>query len=179
MAIYRTAATVQDFLQRYEVGETVGVGGTPVASGSVERHHERSTTLQGMRSSNGAGTRSQRTWSRLNWWTSRATQQATTALSARYKCCARLGVAHSIALTVAVVRALPPRPNNTHPAAAQSTQCANRRNLLQVDHPHCIKLFAVYITPRKVYIVTELVSGGELLDRCVPAQHACRSAACV
>jgi calcium/calmodulin-dependent protein kinase I len=36
---------------------------------------------------------------------------------------------------------------------------------LQVDHPNCIKLNAVYITPRKVYIVTELVSGGELLDR--------------
>ncbi len=35
----------------------------------------------------------------------------------------------------------------------------------QVDHPNCIKLNAVYITPRKVYIVTELVSGGELLDR--------------
>jgi serine/threonine protein kinase len=34
-----------------------------------------------------------------------------------------------------------------------------------VDHPNCIKLFAVYITGRKVYIVTELVTGGELLDR--------------
>lgn len=38
--------------------------------------------------------------------------------------------------------------------------------LLQVDHPNCIKLYAVYITGRKVYIVTELVTGGELLDRC-------------
>jgi serine/threonine protein kinase len=36
---------------------------------------------------------------------------------------------------------------------------------LQVDHPNCIKLYAVYITGRKVYIVTELVTGGELLDR--------------
>lgn len=36
---------------------------------------------------------------------------------------------------------------------------------LQVDHPNCIRLFDVYITPRKVYIVTELVTGGELLDR--------------
>lgn len=35
----------------------------------------------------------------------------------------------------------------------------------QVDHPNCIKLYAVYITGRKVYIVTELVTGGELLDR--------------
>jgi serine/threonine protein kinase len=40
------------------------------------------------------------------------------------------------------------------------TQCA-----LQVDHPNCIRLFDVYITPRKVYLVTELVTGGELLDR--------------
>jgi serine/threonine protein kinase len=39
--------------------------------------------------------------------------------------------------------------------------------LAQVDHPNCIKLFAVYITTRKVYIVTELVTGGELLDRYV------------
>lgn len=37
--------------------------------------------------------------------------------------------------------------------------------MLQVDHPNCIKLYDVYITPRKVYIVTELVTGGELLDR--------------
>jgi calcium/calmodulin-dependent protein kinase I len=37
--------------------------------------------------------------------------------------------------------------------------------VLQVDHPNCIRLFDVYITPRKVYIVTELVTGGELLDR--------------
>ncbi len=36
-----------------------------------------------------------------------------------------------------------------------------------MDHPNCIKLFDVYITPRKVYLVTELVTGGELLDRCV------------
>jgi serine/threonine protein kinase len=37
---------------------------------------------------------------------------------------------------------------------------------MQVDHPNCIRLYDVYITPRKVYIVTELVTGGELLDRC-------------
>jgi len=37
--------------------------------------------------------------------------------------------------------------------------------LLQVDHPNCIKLFAIYETEKRVFIVTELVSGGELLDR--------------
>lgn len=35
-----------------------------------------------------------------------------------------------------------------------------------MDHPNCIRLFAVYVTPKKVFIVTELVVGGELLDRC-------------
>lgn len=42
----------------------------------------------------------------------------------------------------------------------------------QVDHPNCIKLYDVYITPRKVYLVTELVTGGELLDRCAATLHA-------
>ncbi|KAK9916463.1 hypothetical protein WJX75_002871 [Coccomyxa subellipsoidea] len=37
--------------------------------------------------------------------------------------------------------------------------------LCQVNHPCCVKLHAVYVTQRRVYIVTELVSGGELLDR--------------
>lgn len=36
---------------------------------------------------------------------------------------------------------------------------------MQVDHPHCIKLHAVCETEKRVFIVTELVSGGELLDR--------------
>lgn len=44
--------------------------------------------------------------------------------------------------------------------------CIRLHLAMQVDHPNCIKLFDVYITPRKVYLVTELVSGGELLDRC-------------
>lgn len=35
----------------------------------------------------------------------------------------------------------------------------------QVDHPNCIKLHAIFETEKRVFIVTELVSGGELLDR--------------
>ena len=46
---------------------------------------------------------------------------------------------------------------------------------VQVDHPNCIKLYDVYITPRKVYIVTELVTGGELLDRCAGSSASVRS----
>ena len=42
---------------------------------------------------------------------------------------------------------------------------------MQVQHPNCINLYAVYITPRKVYLVTELVTGGELLDRYAPAHQ--------
>mmetsp|Transcript_4356 Transcript_4356/g.15087 ORF Transcript_4356/g.15087 Transcript_4356/m.15087 type:complete len:337 (-) Transcript_4356:68-1078(-) len=37
--------------------------------------------------------------------------------------------------------------------------------LTSVDHPNCIKLYACYVTSKKVFIVTELVTGGELLDR--------------
>lgn len=37
---------------------------------------------------------------------------------------------------------------------------------MQVNHPCCVKLHAVFVTQRRVYIVTELVSGGELLERC-------------
>ena len=43
--------------------------------------------------------------------------------------------------------------------------CVANSYLMQVQHPNCISLYAVYITPRKVYLVTELVTGGELLDR--------------
>eukprot|EP00898_Chlorokybus_atmophyticus_P006787 jgi/Chlat1/7109/Chrsp57S06734 len=35
----------------------------------------------------------------------------------------------------------------------------------QVRHPNCICLKEVYITPKKVFLITELVTGGELLDR--------------
>lgn len=35
-----------------------------------------------------------------------------------------------------------------------------------MDHPNCIRLYSVFVTPKKVFIVTELVAGGELLDRC-------------
>ena len=51
--------------------------------------------------------------------------------------------------------------------------------LLQVQHPNCIKLFAVYITPRKVYLITELVTGGELLDRRVDAAACCTALCCL
>lgn len=36
---------------------------------------------------------------------------------------------------------------------------------LQVAHPSCVRLFAVYNTATFVYLVTELALGGELLDR--------------
>lgn len=57
------------------------------------------------------------------------------------------------------------------------TKCRPPRS--QVDHPNCIKLENVYITPRKVYLVTELVTGGELLDRWEGARlRACARPAC-
>lgn len=58
------------------------------------------------------------------------------------------------------------------------TKCRPPRS--QVDHPNCIKLENVYITPRKVYLVTELVTGGELLDRWEGARlRACARPACM
>jgi calcium/calmodulin-dependent protein kinase I len=38
------------------------------------------------------------------------------------------------------------------------------RILSKVHHINCIQLHAVYVTAKRVYIVTELVTGGELLD---------------
>lgn len=38
------------------------------------------------------------------------------------------------------------------------------RILSKVHHMNCIQLHAVYVTAKRVYIVTELVTGGELLD---------------
>jgi calcium/calmodulin-dependent protein kinase I len=40
------------------------------------------------------------------------------------------------------------------------------RILSKVHHKNCIQLHAVFVTAKRVYIVTELVSGGELLDLC-------------
>ena len=34
----------------------------------------------------------------------------------------------------------------------------------QLDHPHLVRLKRVYLSPPRVYIVTELLTGGELLD---------------
>lgn len=37
--------------------------------------------------------------------------------------------------------------------------------LLQIDHSCCIKLYDVFIANQKVFIITEFVTGGEVLDR--------------
>lgn len=36
-----------------------------------------------------------------------------------------------------------------------------------IDHPNCVKLYKMYDTPKKVYMVLELLTGGELFDRIV------------
>jgi serine/threonine protein kinase len=41
------------------------------------------------------------------------------------------------------------------------------RILSKVNHRNCIQMHAVYVTARRVYIITELVTGGELLDKFV------------
>ena len=35
----------------------------------------------------------------------------------------------------------------------------------KVDHSNILKLICKYVTPLKVFIVTELAAGGELLER--------------
>jgi len=37
----------------------------------------------------------------------------------------------------------------------------------KVDHSNILKLICTYVTPLKVFIVTELAAGGELLERIV------------
>lgn len=36
--------------------------------------------------------------------------------------------------------------------------------VVQLDHPHLVRLKRVYLSPPRIYIVTELLTGGELLD---------------
>lgn len=50
----------------------------------------------------------------------------------------------------------------------------NEINILQtLDHPHVIKLYEVYDEPGYLYLVMELLQGGELFDKIVdsPDQH--------
>jgi len=37
----------------------------------------------------------------------------------------------------------------------------------RLDHPNCVKMYELYETKKKMYMVLELLSGGELFDRIV------------
>jgi serine/threonine protein kinase len=39
--------------------------------------------------------------------------------------------------------------------------------LKRIDHPHCVKLFDVFDSANQVYLVMELMTGGELFDRII------------
>ncbi|KAL3158107.1 hypothetical protein ABBQ32_011709 [Trebouxia sp. C0010 RCD-2024] len=95
--------TVQDFLNRYEIGATVGVGGFAV----VKKGKDKKT-------------------------------------------------GQPVAIKVV---------DKSRYATGDNSLQREIQVLCKVQHPNCISLYAVYITPRKVYLVTELVTGGELLDR--------------
>jgi len=45
------------------------------------------------------------------------------------------------------------------------------RLLLKLDHPHIVKLYEVYISKKNVYLVMELLAGGEMFDRIVAEKH--------
>ena len=38
---------------------------------------------------------------------------------------------------------------------------------IQIDHPHCVKLIDIFDNDKKLYLVLELLTGGELFDRIV------------
>ena len=98
-----TNAKAHDFLARYEVGATVGVGGFAV----VKKARDKETNQQ---------------------------------------------------LAVKIV-------DRSRYSTGDNSLAREIEVLTKISHPNCIKLYAVYLTERKVYIVTELVDGGELLDR--------------
>jgi len=45
------------------------------------------------------------------------------------------------------------------------------RLLLQVDHPHIVKMYEVFISKKNVYLIMELLEGGEMFDRIVSERH--------
>lgn len=157
----RPTATVQDFLERYEVGDTVGVGGASRAARCIERCFvvffpcgvvfrcgffcppAPNTTNQPLTTTTNHNqpTKPQRPLSQGFAVVKRGRDKLT---------------GEHVAVKVV---------DKSRYAAGDNSLEREIQVLCKVDHPNCIKLYAVYITPRKVYIVTELVTGGELLDR--------------
>lgn len=43
--------------------------------------------------------------------------------------------------------------------------------LKEINHPNIIKLYDVFYEPEKIYLITELMSGGELFDRIVQKEY--------
>ena len=50
-------------------------------------------------------------------------------------------------------------------AAAPMSLLSLNCRLAQVRHPNCIRLWEAYLTERTVFLVMELATGGELLER--------------
>eukprot|EP00955_Chlamydomonas_euryale_P100047 365255-Chlamydomonas_euryale.AAC.26 len=141
------AVTVQDFLERYEVGETVGVGGERRGSACEDggsgvrlRSREEGQRQDDRRASGDQG----------------AARLRVGGAAACY--CLDVSIASRMLWHTQVV-------DKSRYAAGDNSLEREIKVLIKVDHPNCIRLFDVYITPRKVYLVTELVTGGELLDR--------------
>jgi len=45
------------------------------------------------------------------------------------------------------------------------------RLLLHVDHPHIVKMYEVFVSKKNVYLIMELLEGGEMFDRIVSERH--------
>lgn len=41
----------------------------------------------------------------------------------------------------------------------------------QIDHPHCVRMYECYESPEKIYMILEMLSGGELFDRIIAKSY--------
>ena len=43
--------------------------------------------------------------------------------------------------------------------------------MVQIDHPNVVKLYEIFEDEENIYLILELMSGGELFDRVVDKEH--------
>jgi serine/threonine protein kinase len=67
---------------------------------------------------------------------------------------------------VVAVKIIPTQGGFRHPTTATTTGFqAEAQMLQQLNHPYIVQLLDVYVQPPTVYLVMELLHGGDLLDR--------------
>lgn len=62
--------------------------------------------------------------------------------------------------------------SNTKISREEEEECLKEINILKVlDHPNIIKVYEYFNTKRKLFIITELCTGGELFDRIIEVKY--------